>query len=585
MRRIALILALVASAGGIASVASAEEDVHTYKIEIYNAFGLVTGSDVRVAGVNVGSITDLTVNEEKRAVITVEVRGDMTRFGDETTCESNPQSLIAEYFLDCDPEGEPLPDGGMIPASQVQQTVQPDLVANTMREPFRQRLTLLINEFGTALAGNPENLREAIRLGAPALTEFEEATEILARQAEMIRDFNVNSERISAELAAKRERIVQFIDEAEDVAATAVERRDDVSRGFDLFDDYINELRPTLAQLNDTAQQQTPLLVSLREAAPELARLTTTLPAFQRASEDSLRSLGEAAIVGRRALTRGRDEIDLLADAGKNAPVTTEMLADFFRDLDDPRRATEINDRAAVDTGRTSEQPGTKNTMGYTGLEGILNYVYYQALAINQFDQAGHALHVNLYEYQTGPCGGFSAGRDPATGKPGIPAEGGGTTTEFLKIVDCATWLGPNQPGISEDLGLPKYDPSVCPQGTSPEHAREDLCDPKGQPEGTSAEAGDGEPRRGGTDEPAGGEPGGDDPSAPDSPGSGTGGGTGLPDIPGTDGIDDIVDDLLELPPEELEDLGVDTPNRGAGGAGGGSTEATGDLLDFLMGS
>ena len=584
MRRILLIVACLASAGGIASVAGAAENVHTYKIEIYNAFGLVSGSDVRVAGVNVGSITDLTVNEEKRAVITVEVEGDMTRFGDETTCESNPQSLIAEYFLDCDPAGEPLPEGGTIPASQVRQTVQPDIVANTMREPFRRRLTLLINEFGTALAGNPENLREAIRLGAPALSEFEEATEILANQAEMIRDFNVNSERISAELAAKRERIVEFIDEAEDVAATALERREDVSRGFDLFDDYINELRPTLTQLNETAQQQTPLLVSLREAAPELYDLSVNLPIFQRASEASLRSLGKAAIVGRRALTRGRDEIDLLGDAGKNAPVTTEMLADLLRDLDDPRRATEINDLAAAATGRTSEEPGTKNTMGYTGLEGLLNYFYYQALAINQFDQAGHALHVNLYEYQTGPCGSFSAGRDPNTGKPGIPAEGGGTTTEFLKIVDCATWLGPNQPGISEDLGLPKYDPSVCPQGTSPEAARQELCDPKGQPEGTSAEAG-GERRAGDGDDPTGREPGGGGPSVPDAPGGGGGGnGPALPDIPDTDGIDDIVDDLLELPPEELEDLGVDVPDRGNGG-GGGPTDATGDLLDFLMGS
>ena len=47
-----------------------------------------------------------------------------------------------------------------------------------------------------------------------------------------------------------------------------------------------------------------------------------------------------------------------------------------------------------------------------------------------------------------------------------------------MEIADCATWLGPNQPGINEDLGLPQYDPSVCPGGTFPEHAREDLCDP-----------------------------------------------------------------------------------------------------------
>jgi ABC-type transporter Mla subunit MlaD len=577
MRRVALILVSIAAAVGSVAAGAGADDAHTYKVEMYNAFGLVPGSDVRVAGVNVGSITDLTVNEDKRAVVTVELEGDLTRLGDETVCESSPQSLIAEYFLDCQPAGVPLPEGGMIPASQVKQTVQPDIVANTMREPFRRRLTLLINEFGTALAGNPENLREAIRLGAPALAEFEEATEILANQAEMIRAFNVHSEQVSRELAAKRDRVVEFVDEAEDVASTALERREDVSRGFDLFDDYIGELRPTLAQLNDTARQQTPLLADLREAAPELHRLSISLPIFQRASEDSLRSLGKAAVVGRRALTRGRDELELLAEAGKDAPVTAEMIADFLRDVDDPRRGVEINDLAEATTGRTSEQPGTRNTKAYTGLEGLLNYAYYQTLAINQFDRAGHSLHVNLYEYQTGPCGSFSTGRDPATGKPGVPAEGGGTTTEFSEIARCATWLGANQPGITEDLGLGPYDPSVCPAGTAPQHARETLCDSAegsqtartragGGGGGESEGAGGGEPPEDGSETPQ--------PSAPEGPGS--------PDAgpPGAGGTDDVLDDLLELPDDTLEDLGVEPPRPGGSG---GSAQATEDLLDFLF--
>ena len=56
-----------------------------------------------------------------------------------------------------------------IPVEQTRQTVQNDLVQSGLRQPFRERLTLIINEFGTALAGNPENLNAAIRRGAPAL--------------------------------------------------------------------------------------------------------------------------------------------------------------------------------------------------------------------------------------------------------------------------------------------------------------------------------------------------------------------------------------------------------------------------------
>ena len=111
---------------------------------------------MRIAGVNAGQVTDLDITPEKRAVVTVELSGEFGTLGKDTKCSSEPQSLIAEYFISCDPAGPPLDDGGTIPASQVTQTVQNDLVQNTLRLPYTQRLQLLINEFGTALAGNPD---------------------------------------------------------------------------------------------------------------------------------------------------------------------------------------------------------------------------------------------------------------------------------------------------------------------------------------------------------------------------------------------------------------------------------------------
>ncbi len=577
MRRLALLflLAVGAGAGLVATVAGAD-DTRTYKLEMYNAFGIVEESDMRVSGVNVGSVTSLDVNADKRAVVTVEVSGDLAVLGDETECESSPQSLLGEYFLDCSPAGEPLPDGATIPASQVSQNVQPDLVQNTMREPFKLRLQLLLNEFGTALAGNGDALNEAIRLGAPALTELEEVTGILAGQNELIRDLNVNSERVSGELARVRDQVVRFVDEAEDVARTALERREDVSAGFDRFDDYVAELGPTLRQLGETAREQTPLLTDLRGAAPELYRLSVSLPRFQRASERSLDTLGDAAVVGERALRRGRDEIKLLAQAGRNAPAAAEILADLVRDLDDPRRVVEINDLAARTTGRTSELPGTRNTMGYTGFEALLNYPYYQSLAINQFDRGGHTLHIGLQEVFSGACGAFSSGHSVTTGEPGVPTDAGATTTDFLELPRCATWLGPNQPGINDDLGLPPYDPSVCPNGTAPERARAELCDPAGASGASGRERA--RAARGGR----GGDRGG---TAPGGPGADPGPGDGLPIDPGQ--IQDDLEDLLDLPKNALDDLGLGGKGggkKGLGGLGKGADKAADDLLDFLLG-
>lgn len=584
MRRIATILALVAAAAvaGVTTSAGAD-DVHTYEIEMYNAFGVVEGSNVRIAGVTAGAVTDLGINSNKRALVTVELSGEFGTLGEDTKCSSEPQSLIAEYFISCEPAGAPLeedddaddPDAD-IPAANVSQTVQQDLVQNTLREPYSRRLQLLINEFGTALAGNPESLNEAIRLGAPALTELRKATQILASQNTIIRDLQSNSDEVISRLADRRADVVRFIKEARDTAAASASRREDLSRDFEILDDFLAELQPTLAELENVANQQTPLLTDLRAAGPGLNRLALNIPGFAGATESSLDSLGEASLVGRTALTRGADEIEQLAASGKKAPVTAEILADLLRDLDDPRRAVEIDDRAGVDTGRSATQAGSPDTMGYTGLEGLLNYVYYQPGALNQYDEIGHLLHFSLYNVNTGPCGFFSSGHDAETGEPGLPAEGGGTTTNILELDNCVGWLGPNQPGINEDLNLPKYDPSVCPTGTSPERAEVELCSPSA-PARENARSGDRSVREGrgsGSDGSGDADTGGETTDAPSAPGAGANGNDTVPD--------EVLDEILDLPDETLEDVPLDLGGL-RGGAGADDPRATRDLLDFLF--
>ena len=591
MRRIALTaLVLVLAAAALATGAGAD-GTHTYKIEMYNAFGIVEGSDVRVSGVNAGNVTELAINEDKRAVVTVELDGALAELGEDTTCSTEPQSLIAEYFISCEPQGPPMPDGGMVPASRVSQTVQQDLVQNTLREPYKQRLSLLINEFGTALAGNSENLNEAIRLGAPALTETRKVTQILASQNRIIRDLNADSDQVIGELARTRDDVVSFVDKTEDAAAASASRREDLSRDFELLDDFLTELNPTLAELESVANQQTPLLTDLNAAAPGLNRLAVNLPAFNSAAETSLTSLGDAAVVGKKALRRGEDEIGLLADAGKKAPLTAEVLADFVSDIDDPRRAVEIDDRAATDTGRTNPKPGKRTTKGYTGFESLLNWLYYLTGTSANFDQVAHTMHINLNAFETGPCGHVSSGRDPDTGETGVPTGDGGLTTNILDAARCVQWLGPNQPGINEDLGLPPYDPAVCPNGTAPA-AAEYLCDPNGNAR---------HPARAGGGNESGGS--GDGAST-----SNTGDGGGGQSAAGEGPVpDNLLDEILDLPQHSLQDLpqqlqdelrnlnsgvqnglnpseprGATSSGDGLGGTAGAAAE---QLLDFLFSS
>jgi len=574
VRRVALLIAVLAGAAAWIATSAGADDSHTYWIELDNAFGIVEGSEVRIAGVTQGDVTDLDVNEHKRAVLTVEVSGPLSQFGEDTTCSSEPQSLIAEYFIDCQPKGPPLAEGGEIPVEQTTQTVQTDLAQNTFREPYKERLALIINEFGTGLAGNAENLNEAIRRGAPALRQFERVTDVLGDQNRIIRGLNGDSDRIMEMLAARRDDVVRFVQEARDTAAASADRREDLSRDFNLLDDFLAELDPTMVQLGRLAREQTPVLVDLRAAAPQLNRLALNLPAFGDASRVSLDSLGDASVVGRRALRKGRDEIKQLKRTGRRAPEVSEILADFVRDLDDPGRAVEYDARAADDTAR-------KAPTGYTGLEGLLNYAYYQSGAINQFDMVGHLLHFSLFSVMEGACGNYYTG-----GKEGVaPSASGGTTNNILDADRCVSWLGPNQPrlaGADREFPLPPYDPAVCPDGSN----APELCDPAG-----ASSAGRTARRTRGTPEPGGGgggAGGGQAPppsTAPPPDGGGApGGGGGLPDLPKPPGGGDLPG-LGGGGGGGLGDLGDLGDLGGGGGGGGGSGGGVGGLLDFLLGN
>src|SRR5215208_2901287 len=309
MRRILLILGLLAvGSAGLVTFAGAS-DSRTYQAELFNAFGLVKGSELRIAGAKAGTITDLEITPQKTALVTVGEDASFPEFKADASCSSEPQSLIAEYFLNCQPGVSPQPLTGPIPAASNQTTVQPDLAQNTLRRPFRDRLQLLINEFGTALDANAEDLNAAIRSGAPALQQLKQVLNILGNQNRTIAGLNVNADAIFAQLANRREDVVHFIDNAGRTAAISAERSNDLAQNFHLLDDFLAELKPTMFQLGRLAEQQTPLLTDLHAAAPGLNKLATNLPPFNNGTQKSLTALGGAAHVGKTALANSRDEI------------------------------------------------------------------------------------------------------------------------------------------------------------------------------------------------------------------------------------------------------------------------------------
>src|SRR5437868_698019 len=176
MKRVLLSAAIVLGVGAFLvtslGASSGKSAAGTYKIELDNAFGLVTGADFKVAGVRAGTIQKIDLDQKTlHAVVTVQVtQAGFGSFRSDAFCQSRPQSLIGEYFIECQPgqNGKPLKPGSTIPVTRTQTTIPADLLQNVMRMPYRERLTLIINELGAAVAGRSGDLQAALRRAVPA---------------------------------------------------------------------------------------------------------------------------------------------------------------------------------------------------------------------------------------------------------------------------------------------------------------------------------------------------------------------------------------------------------------------------------
>jgi virulence factor Mce-like protein len=439
---IAVLLVLGLAAAALALGATGEDGSagKRYEIVLDNAFGLSEGGDFRVAGVRAGTTGEVRVIRGRRPLALVEAEVTEAGFADlreDARCEVKPQSFIGEYFVDCQPgTAERLPDGGRVPVEQTSSAIPIDLVNDILRLPYRQRLRIIVGELGAGLAGRPEDLNEVLRRAHPGLRETTETLRILGRQTQTIERFVADADTVVAALERRKGDVTRFVREAGQTAEIAASRRERLAETFDRLPAFLGELDPYMLRLGQLAGAQVPVLRDLRSASGELDTFLTRLPPFADAGRPALASLGEASVVGRRAVRETGAELDELRRLAREAPGLAKPLRQFLQSIDDRRRAVEPDARAAeTDPPAPDKTHVSGGRGGFTGMEAIWNYFFWQALTTNALDDVGHVLRVGI-TVLPGGCSDYFFTR-------------GEEREEQETFDECNQWLGPYQPGIN----------------------------------------------------------------------------------------------------------------------------------------
>jgi phospholipid/cholesterol/gamma-HCH transport system substrate-binding protein len=381
MRR--LVLALVLAALILVAVVAAgfadSDDGYRVRAVFDNVAAAAEGEDVKIAGAKVGTIESLDVTEENKAAVVLLIdESGFTPFHADARCTIRPQSLIGEKFVECDPGDSSAPplerieDGDgegqyLLPLARTSSPVDLDLINDIMRLPFRERLTILLDELGAGLAGRGQDLNELIRRSNPALRETDRVLAILARQNRVLANLARDSDTAIAPLARERKRVAGFIRNANATGQATAERSAEIEAGIQRLPGFLSQLRPLMADLEGFAAQGAPVARDLRVAGPDISRLIEQIGPFSSAATPSLVSLGKATVTGRPALIATRPLIQDLGDFARQAkPVSTNL------------------DKFTASFDKTG------------GIERFVDYLFFQTLAINGFDGISHYLRAGL---------------------------------------------------------------------------------------------------------------------------------------------------------------------------------------------
>ncbi|HYB23368.1 MAG TPA: hypothetical protein VED41_06195, partial [Solirubrobacteraceae bacterium] len=290
-------------------------------------------------------------------------------------------SLIGEKYVDCLPtqarvEGTPLPpplpqipsgqEGAgeyLLPVQNTHSPVDVDQLGDIQRLPERERFTIILNEFGAGLAGRGSDLSEVIKRANPTLQELDDVFHILANENHVLAKLAVDSDEALKPFARVRERVADFIVQANKVAQASAATRGPLKRNLELFPPFLEQLGPALERVQRFAEQTTPTFTDLLAAAPGLDKAFTSLPAFSQSTEKFFTSLGQTAKLQGPALTGTKPLLKQLEKLGEQGLPFTKNFSELFESL--------------RETG---------------GLERIMDFIFLGTGSANGYDQLGHFL-------------------------------------------------------------------------------------------------------------------------------------------------------------------------------------------------
>ncbi|MBJ7329981.1 MAG: MCE family protein [Solirubrobacteraceae bacterium] len=306
----------------------------TYKFIFENSGQLVTGNEVQISGRPVGKVTDIQLNEQSQAEVTVQLTDSSLEelpSGTKATVRQASLSSVAGRFISLQlGTGPGLDDGSTIPSTQTTSTVDLDQLFATLDEPTRKALSKVIQGQATWYQGRGAEANEAAKYFAPALSSTSKLLRELTRDQGTFESLIVNASKVVGAVAQKRNDLSALVSNANETSEAIASQSTALDESLQELPTTLRRGNSTFVNLRATLNDLEPLVDVSLEQTKDLAPFLKELQPLLEEAKPTVADLSEIV----RKSGPNNDLTDLMAQAPKITNAATPAFANTKKAID-----------------------------------------------------------------------------------------------------------------------------------------------------------------------------------------------------------------------------------------------------------
>ena len=270
---VVLVVAYLVFAGGGGS---------SYKLEFDEADQLVKGDQVQVGGVPVGSVTNLELTHDFKAIVTIHVNSSLVPLHAGTVAQVRVPSLssVANRYvaLSLGPNNAPALDAGAkLPASATHNVTDLDQLFNTFDPKTRKGLQGFIQGSAEQYVGQGSNLAKTTEYFAPSIAATDHFFAELVRDQAVFTKFLVETAKAVTTIGARKDQLSSLIENANTTFTAIGSEQRNLAQGLKALPVALRQGNRTFAELPSTFRALKALVDASKPTVKPLTSLFTKL--------------------------------------------------------------------------------------------------------------------------------------------------------------------------------------------------------------------------------------------------------------------------------------------------------------------